>query len=81
MATENGTSNGYVSNGDKRLKLDEIDDETLHSGGQGYDLLIDSPKVCLESISFPQFTLLSADTLQLRFSSRTVPALPTHTMT
>lgn len=34
MATE---GNGYASNGDKRLKLTDIDEETLNSGAEGYD--------------------------------------------
>ncbi|CAJ1957381.1 unnamed protein product [Cylindrotheca closterium] len=30
------TANGYVSNGEKRLKLTDVDEETLNSGAEGY---------------------------------------------
>lgn len=31
------TASGYVSNGEKRLKVTDVDEETLNSGAEGYD--------------------------------------------
>lgn len=34
MSKENGHK-GFVENGEKRLKLTDVDEETMNSGGQG----------------------------------------------
>jgi hypothetical protein len=37
MSKENGDTQKteFISNGDKRLKLSDVDEETLNSGGEG----------------------------------------------
>jgi hypothetical protein len=35
MSKENGDKDTFVANGDKRLKLTDVDEETLNSGAQG----------------------------------------------
>ena len=34
------TKSSYVSNGDKRFKITDIDQETLESGAEGYVVLV-----------------------------------------